>query len=145
MLSYIIPELSKYAHFLVWSLLPWESTLNRGNLRRKGLCGLDFQITVHRWERLEQELRQKPWAKAACWLVLLLSLRLSYPYLSRGHLTRYGATHSGLVPFTSVINQDSLTDYTTGQPDLAIPWLSVPQLRCLQMTPDSVRWTTEAK
>lgn len=54
----------------------------------------------------------------ACPLAFSLAL---YPYLAQGHLARYGATHSGLVPSTSVLSQDLLIDMAIGQLDLASP------------------------
>lgn len=50
------------------------------------------------------------------------------PLFSQGHLTRYGATHSGLVLFTSVINEDSLTDMATDQPDLGSSLVESPSI-----------------
>jgi len=50
----------------------------------KDLFGLHFQVTVHCWENLAQELKQKPWQgvcaglhpKSHSWLALLYSLGL---------------------------------------------------------------------
>lgn len=48
----------------------------------------------------------QPWRKAAYWLVPHDSLSL-HSYVTQGQLPRGHTTNSGLVPLTSVINQES--------------------------------------
>ena len=56
---------------------------------------------------------------AAYWLILLACLlaQLAFLYIALTHLPRDGATHSGLSPPTSIINQEnkSLLGMATGQ------------------------------
>lgn len=65
-------------------------------------------------QELRQKLKQKPWKSIACWLIHWLML-CYLSCITQDHLPRDGATHSGLDPPKSIINQKTKQNKTISQ------------------------------
>jgi hypothetical protein len=109
----------------------WGDTTAKATQGGKGLFGLHFHITIHVWRKSgqknstgtwRQELMQRPWRGAACWLA---------PLACPDHQPRDGPTHNG---WTLLLHKPLVRKCPTGCPTAGSYGGNFSQLRFLQIS-----------